>query len=103
MRFLFLLFLPIMTFAQTQKQCEAKKVTYSLQLFSTKSLEIFDRSKIAETDSVVIEEVCVKGEKRFRILLPQESEMFAYETKERYSKEFKDCFIVKYIDNKRYN
>jgi hypothetical protein len=101
MRFLFLLFLPIMTFAQTP--CESKQVTYSLQLFSTKSLEVFDRSKIAETDSVVVEEVCVKGEKRFRILLPQESEMFAYEAKERYSKQFKDCFIVKYIDDKRYN
>jgi hypothetical protein len=101
MRFLFLLFLPIMTFAQTP--CESKQVTYSLQLFSTKSLEVFDRSKIAETDSVVVEEVCVKGEKRYRILLPQVSELFAYEAKERYSKQFKDCFIVKYIDDKRYN
>ena len=103
MRFLFLLFLPIMTFAQTP--CEAKKVTYSLQLFSTKSIELFDRSKIdsVDYDSLKFEEVCVKGEKRFRVIIPQQSEMQAYETKERYSKIYKDCFIVKYIDDKRYN
>jgi hypothetical protein len=50
-----------------------------------------------------VEAVCVKGEKYYRILIPQESQMLAYEAKERYSKYYKDCFIVKYIDGKRYN
>jgi hypothetical protein len=102
MRFLFLLFLPIMTFAQ-QQECKEKKVTYSLQLFSTKAVQLFDKSKIAETDSIVIEDVCIKGEKVYRVLIPQEGEMYAEEAKERYSKHYKDCFIVKYIDGKRYN
>lgn len=104
MRFLIIiLFFPIMTFAQSK--CETKKVTYALQLFSTKSVELFDRSKIdsIDYDSLKFEEVCVNGEKRFRVIIPQDSEMQAYETKSRYSKTYKDCFIVKYIDNKRYN
>jgi hypothetical protein len=101
MRFLFLLFLPIMTFAQ--QECKEKKVTYSLQLFSTKAVQLFDKSKIAETDSIVVEDVCIKGEKVYRVLIPQEGEMYAEEAKERYSKHYKDCFIVKYIDGKRYN
>jgi hypothetical protein len=101
MRFLIFLFLPFMAFAQ--QECAEKNVTYSLQLFSTKSLEIFDKQHISPDDSIAVETVCVKGEKRYRILIPQRSELFAYEAKERYSKHFKDCFIVKYVDDKRYN
>ena len=101
MRFLLLLLLPIMTFAQ--QECAEKKVTYSLQLFSTKTIELFDGSNIAPNDSMSVEAVCVKGEKYYRVLIPQESQMFAYEAKELYSKHYKDCFIVKYIDGKRYN
>lgn len=101
MRFLILLLLPFMAFAQ--QECADKKVTYSLQLFSTKTFELFDGSHIALNDSIAVETACVKGEKVYRILIPQESQMFAYEAKERYSKQYKDCFIVKYIDGKRYN
>lgn len=101
MKFLFFLLLPISIFAQTD--CIKSTVTYSLQIFSTKDVQLFDAGNIEPNDTIVVEEVCIKGEKRFRILIPQKSELNAFDAKDRYSKFFKDCFIVKYIDGKRYN
>ncbi|MCF8342432.1 MAG: hypothetical protein K9I82_15760 [Chitinophagaceae bacterium] len=101
MKFLFILLFPITVFAQTD--CKTANVTYSLQLFSTKNVQLFDATHIEPTDTIVVEEVCVKGEKRFRIMIPQDSELFAKDAKLKYSKFWKDCFIVKYVDGKRYN
>lgn len=101
MKLLLLLLFPITVFAQTD--CKTANVTYSLQLFSTKNVQLFDATHIEPTDTIVVEEVCIKGEKRFRIMIPQKSEMFAQDAKSKYSKFWKDCFIVKYVDGKRYN
>ncbi len=101
MQFLFILLFPIQFFAQTD--CKKAEVTYSLQIFSTKDVQLFGATHIEPTDTFVVEEVCIKGEKRFRILIPQQSELFARDAKERYSKHYPDCFIVRYIDGKRYN
>lgn len=114
MKFLIFLFLPFLTFAQqttddqktdqnTNQKCEAKKITYSLQLQSTVSIDLFDWNKVDPKDSTSVEEICSAKGKYYRILIPQESKLFAEESKERYSKTFKDCFIVKYVDGKRYN
>ena len=101
MKFLFILLFPITVFAQTD--CKTANVTYSLQLFSTKNIQLFDATHIEPTDTIVVEEVCVKDQKVFRIMIPQDSELFAKDAKERYSEHYPGCFIVRYIDVKRYN
>lgn len=101
MKILTLLFLPI--FAFSQLDCKESNVTYSLQLFSTKNIQLFDGTHIDQNDTIVVEEACIKDQKVFRILIPQENQMFAEQSKDRYSKFYKGCFIVKYIDGKRYN
>jgi hypothetical protein len=101
MQLLLLLLFPIHFFAQTD--CKTANVTYSLQLFSTKNIQLFDGTHIDQNDTIVVEEACIKDQKVFRIMIPQENQMFAEQSKDRYSKFYKGCFIVKYIDGKRYN
>lgn len=101
MQFLLILLFPIQFFAQTD--CKKAEVTYSLQIFSTKDVQLFDASHIEPTDTFLVEEVCIKGEKRFRILIPQENKQFAEQAKNKYSEHYPGCFIVIYYDGKRYN
>jgi hypothetical protein len=99
-KIILLMLLPISIFGQT---CHETKIDYAVQLFSTRSVELFNKKNVQQSDSLTFEKVCLKEEVKYRVLIPCDNLEKAEETRSRYTKIYPDCFIVKYVNRKRYN
>ena len=94
------LLLPISVFGQN---CHEAKIDYAVQIFSTRTVELFDGKHIQQEDSLIIEKVCLKDKANYRILVHSAGFNEAEQLREYYKKWYPDCFVVKYVNRKRYN
>ena len=99
-KIILLLLLPIAIFGQ---KCNDTKIDYAVQLFSTRAIELFDGKHIQPTDSLIFEKVCLKEETKYRVLVSTTDSENAAQLKAYYAKWYPDCFVVKYVNRKRYN